>query len=437
MNKRGAMQAMTVVTALVAMSSCSNGSKEAESFATPASGGTMHGTFSETAPRGHAPVGTAATSKGSVATGGVPAPSSAGGTTTDLGTPDPNGSNIQVGLRAGSVDDNARFADYLAYRQAFTEEGLRTEDFDITERHIFTVTTPSGDPVIGADIAIVDQQGNKISELRTYSDGRALWFPRTTDVGEAQQFTAIVSKGAATTRVDFDRSTLEHSVVVNADPSFAPTQLDLEFLVDATGSMGDEIEQLKASLEDIATRIEALPSQPDVRFALTIYRDHGDEFLTRTWNFSADVKGFLQDIADVQADGGNDYPEDVQQGLHDALLKPSWRDPGAVKLVFLIGDAPPHLDYQNDPHYTDDIVMAAQQGIKIESLAASGLDDQGEFIWRQLAEATLGQFLFLTYGPGDTTTHHVSGYTADNLDDVVVRLVNSELSPTQPPTDTQ
>jgi hypothetical protein len=174
-----------------------------------------------------------------------------------------------------------------------------------------------------------------------------------------------------------------------------------------------------------------------VRFALTIFRDHGDNFLTRTWNFSSDVKGFQRAIADVDADGGGDYPEDVQQGLHDALVKPSWREPGTVKLVFLVGDAPPHLDYQDDPHYTDEIVTAEQQGIKIESLAASGLDDQGEFIWRQLAEATGGQFLFLTYGPDETTTHHVSGYTADNLDDVVVRLINDELTPGQPSTDSQ
>jgi hypothetical protein len=134
----------------------------------------------------------------------------------------------------------------------------------------------------------------------------------------------------------------------------------------------------------------------------------------------------------VAADGGGDTPEDVQQGLHDALVKPSWRDPGTVKLVLLVGDAPPHLNYADDPDYVTDMRSAARDGIKIESLAASGLDDQGEYIWRQLAQATLGQFLFLTYGADDTTTHHVSGYTANNLDDVVVRLVEGELRPTTP-----
>jgi len=450
MSGRRTWQAVTVGAALLAASSCSsNGganSKHEASFATPASGGTMHGAFSETGSRGHAAGGGVGAAGGAdvgrsapemAAAKGVAPMASSAGSASGTGTAGPNDTNIQIGLRAGSVDDNARYADYLTYRESFAKEDLKSEDFDITERHIFTVTAPNGDPVLGADIAIVDQQGNKVSELRTFADGRALWFPRTTDVGDEQQFTAVVSKGQATTSVDFNRSTLDHAIPLDAEPSPAPAQLDVEFLVDATGSMSDEIAQLKASLDDIATRIETLPSHPDVRFALTIFRDHGDEFLTRTWNFSSDVTGFQKAIADVEADGGGDYPEDVQQGLHDALVKPSWRNPGAVKLVFLIGDAPPHLNYQDDPHYTNDMVFAAQQGIKIESLAASGLDDQGEFIWRQLAEATLGQFLFLTYGPDDSTTHHVSGYTADNLDDLVVRLIDGELSPTassqQPP----
>jgi hypothetical protein len=120
--------------------------------------------------------------------------------------------------------------------------------------------------------------------------------------------------------------------------------------------------------------------------------------------------------------------------LAPSLILPAASNPGdhddhRVKLLFLVGDAPPHLDYPDDPHYTDDMHGAARDGIKIETLAASGLDDQGEYIWRQIAEATLGQFIFLTYGPNDTTPHHVTGYTPDNLDDLVVRLITTELAP--------
>ncbi|HEX4655251.1 MAG TPA: hypothetical protein VH274_05880, partial [Mycobacteriales bacterium] len=220
MNGRHAVQTAAALAALIAASSCSGG-KPVANHATPASGGTMHGTFSETGPRGHLTAGeSAGTSDSGAVKGAAPEPAGAAGSATGTGLAASGNNNIQVGLRAGSVDDNARFTDYLTYRDAFTKQDIRTQAFDVSERHIFTVTTPSGDPVVGADIAILDQQGNKASELRTYADGRALWFPRTTDVGDAQQFTAVVSKGSASTSVDVDRHVLEHSISLDTDPSF-------------------------------------------------------------------------------------------------------------------------------------------------------------------------------------------------------------------------
>jgi hypothetical protein len=106
-----------------------------------------------------------------------------------------------------------------------------------------------------------------------------------------------------------------------------------------------------------------------------------------------------------------------------------------VSLAFLVGDAAPHLDYPDDSDYAVEVFEAAKRGIKIEPIASSGLDDQGEFVFRQLAQLTGGRFSFLTYGaagapePGDTTTHHVDDYSVLSLDDLVVRLVSEELAP--------
>ncbi|HLF39896.1 MAG TPA: hypothetical protein VI854_00340, partial [Acidimicrobiia bacterium] len=121
----------------------------------------------------------------------------------------------------------------------------------------------------------------------------------------------------------------------------------------------------------------------------------------------------------------------------DALGKPSWRGDDTVKLVFLVADAPPHLDYSDGPDYAADVLEAARRGIKIQPIASSGLDDQGEYIFRQMAHVTMGRFTFLTYGadgasPGDSTTHHVSDYAVLALDDLVVRLVTDELRPLAP-----
>jgi hypothetical protein len=403
-------------------------------------GGTMKGSFAETpSPAG---AGSDSASDGATGAGAVGAesagmasgaPATAYGSavgTAGSGVGGP--SSLSVGLRAGGVDDNARFADYLTYLQQFASLGIAAHNFDVANRHIFTVVNPHGSPVLGADILIAGPNHQTATELRTYSDGRALWFPPT---GTSGHYVATISNGRAHTTISLDLADHNYTVTLDDPATASPVPVDIEFVVDATGSMGDEIAQLKASLADIATRIDALSAKPDVRFALTIYRDRVDSFLTRTWNFTPDLTSFQQEIAGVGADGGGDYPEDVQQGLYDGLHKPNWRGPGTVKLMFLIGDAPPHLDYPNDPNYITTAQQAAADGVKIETLAASGLDDQGEYVWRQLGEITLGQFLFLTYGPnggpGDLTTHHVNGYTPMNLDDLVVQVVSNELTATQ------
>ena len=469
----------TLTAVVLVLSGCDG--HQSKSPKAAAAAGSMSGTFAETLPSGGAPTDGADTGRvpdagaGMTAAGPgdasdpaaaagpgdaakVPAmPPAAAASSAAAAAPGPEGGtapydsdsqgdqNVRVGLRAGSVDDNAHFADYFAYRNTFATLGQDVHEFDVTRRHVFTVTNQSGYPLLGAHIVIStsgnSNSGGTVADLLTDSSGRALWFPQNSAANANSSFKAVVSKGDATAHVSIDPTSSVYQVTLDAPATTAPVPLDIEFVVDATGSMGDEIAQLKASLSDIAARIDALPAKPDVRFALTIYRDRVDSFLTQTWNFTPDLAGFEREIAGVTADGGGDDPEDVQQGLYDALHKPAWRAGGAAKLMVLIGDARPHLDYANDPDYVTTAVDAARMGVKIESLAASGLDDTGEYIWRQLAEITQGQFLFLTYGPsggpGDTTTHHVDGYTPMNLEDLVVRLVSQELSPLgnrQPPT---
>ncbi len=160
--------------------------------------------------------------------------------------------------------------------------------------------------------------------------------------------------------------------------------------------------------------------------------------MTRTFDFTNDVGAFQDALRAVEADGGGDTPEAVNAAVSDAIHKPAWRGGDTVSLAFVVGDAAPHLDYPDDPDYAAEVFEAAKRGIKIEPIASSGLDDQGEFVFRQLAQLTGGRFSFLTYGaagagtPGDSTTHHVKDYSVLSLDDLVVRLVGDELAPLQP-----
>ena len=111
------------------------------------------------------------------------------------------------------------------------------------------------------------------------------------------------------------------------------------------------------------------------------------------------------------------------------------REPATTKIVLLVADAPPHLDY-GAPHYDDDMQGALARGIKLFGIAASGLDPSGAYIYRQLAQYTGGRFVFLTYdkanqpasGPGRETVHDVGNYSVETLDKLVVRLVKEELA---------
>jgi hypothetical protein len=198
--------------------------------------------------------------------------------------------------------------------------------------------------------------------------------------------------------------------------------------------MADEINQLKENIRSISAQIDALPSQPDVRFGMVAYRDRGDDYIARAFDFTPDIEEFADGLAGVYADGGGDYPEDLNEALSRAIHEPEWRVEETVSLIFLVADAPPHLDYGQQNHYAYEVLEAAKRGIKVFPIASSGLDSQGEYIFRQLAQVSGGRFIFLTYGPsgpgstGTETDFQVSDYTVSSLDSLVVKIVEEELS---------
>jgi hypothetical protein len=125
----------------------------------------------------------------------------------------------------------------------------------------------------------------------------------------------------------------------------------------------------------------------------------------------------------------------LNEALHETVHRLSWRGDGAQRLVLLVADAPPHLDRDGTP-YDATMAAALAKGIKLFAVGASGLDAQGEYVFRQMAQYTGGRFVFLTYrdarqpgrGPGTETTHDVSNYSVNTLDQLVVRLVREELA---------
>ncbi|MGJ7555296.1 VWA domain-containing protein [Variovorax sp. RB3P1] len=335
-------------------------------------------------------------------------------------------------VTAGMVDDNADFGEYLAFRD---RTQVTHRERDISARYLLQVRDARGAVVPDAEVAVQAASGAAMW-ARTDAGGRAWLHPNAFDKARSPVYEVTVRKNGRQSTAFLQRGQKNAVDVVLDKPGAMPkrAQLDLVFLIDATGSMDDEIARLKTTLRTIADQVARLPSRPDTCFGLVAYRDRSDDFLVRRHDFTNDLDAFQGVLDKLQAAGGGDYPEAMNEALNETVHRLSWRGNGTTRLVVLLADAPPHLDY-GGPQYDDDMVAALGKGIKVLGVGASGLDKQGEYIQRQIAQYTGGRFVFLTYkeaarpasGPGTQTVHDVGNYSVQTLDKLIVRLVSEEL----------
>jgi hypothetical protein len=135
--------------------------------------------------------------------------------------------------------------------------------------------------------------------------------------------------------------------------------IDLVFVVDTTNSMQDDIESVRRDMREILAHLRE--RNPDYRVGVVAYRDIHDEYLTRTVTFLTEDDARIElAIASLTVAGGDDWREHVYAGINTALGQP-WRR-GASQHIVLMGDAPPHDDYTNDPRTLDAVTARATSG---------------------------------------------------------------------------
>lgn len=115
--------------------------------------------------------------------------------------------------------------------------------------------------------------------------------------------------------------------------------LDIVIMFDSTGSMSGEINQVKDQIEKIGTILFKLV--PKTRVAICTYRDFGDEFVVKGQPLTDDLQQIQNYLEEIDASGGGDEPEAVEEGLKWAVTKNKFR-PKARKVILIFGDAPPH-----------------------------------------------------------------------------------------------
>lgn len=205
-----------------------------------------------------------------------------------------------------------------------------------------------------------------------------------------------------------------------------PDMLDLMLMIDTTGSMGDELEYLKVEIKDVIERVKK-EQKISVRLSVNFYRDEGDEYVVKYYDFRDDIDDCVKILGEQSANGGGDWPEAVHTALGN-VLQHSWRE-NAVKLCFFVLDAPPHDESEIqgiNAGMLKDLNAIAGNGIRIIPVVSSGADLSVEALMRSWAVMTGGTYLFLTNHSGiggDHQTPTDTEYEIEPLNDCMVRVV--------------
>lgn len=164
------------------------------------------------------------------------------------------------------------------------------------------------------------------------------------------------------------------------------------FVLDTTGSMGGLLEGAKKKIWSIAHDLVTEQPQMRLQFGLVAYRDVDDDYVTRVFPLTDDLDEFYANLHDLNAAGGGDTPESVNQALAEALSKMQWLPRGrAVRTIFLVGDAPPHMDYEQDTPYELTCTKARKEGLVIHTIQCGDMR-QTVAPWREIAQMGGGSY---------------------------------------------
>lgn len=300
-------------------------------------------------------------------------------------------------LTAGKINDNEHYAEYVKP----WNDAQRTQDaflMNALHRVKVTVQNGQGQPLYQAQVLLKSGQ-KTVYTAKSDAKGKAYLFYRWAKGFEDAPDAVEVVCAGENVRVPLENKE-EITVTVDAQNQTGK-ELDLMFVIDTTGSMGDELEYLKAETEAM---IRQMQTQLDTRVSMNFYRDEGDEYVVRSYDFTASVPDAVEQLRAESAAGGGDNPEAVDQALKNAVADHAWRD-DAVKILFLVLDAPAHEEEDVIASLTDTVLSAAAQGIRIVPVVSSGADEITEELCRHLALFTGGQYVFLTDDSGVGGSH--------------------------------
>lgn len=336
--------------------------------------------------------------------------------------------NDKIGvLTAGEWNDNDNWGFFTNLVKNNKIE-ISTWCPNICNRVRVEVKDISGNAVPNETVSLYDKDDNIIWTSVTNKDGIAYLFD--TDKNVASKVVASDGTESSLKEVGEDTQSNNNKTVSNREVQLILgketdkySNMQIQFIVDTTGSMGDEMVYLQSDFMAIANEVGI----ENKEFSTVLYRDEGDDYVVKANPFSSNTQDIILQLYNESAEGGGDEPEAISDALDSAFNEIKWRD-DTVKVAFMIFDAPPHTDDKSVDKLNKAINLASEKGIHIVPVVSSNSNRTTEIFGRTLAIATNGTYVFLTddSGVGDSHLEPIIGdYKVEKLHDIIVRVINN------------
>ena len=344
-----------------------------------------------------------------------------------------NGDSDNAGIiTAGEWNDLQNWSFWQNLLNQEVADQLTTNwEFNTANRFSFELKDENNLPVVDAVLTI--KKGTDV-----------VWAAKTDNLGTAELWIDLKSDKQKTTEItnysfylgDQKLSNVKsYSEEINTIKinNSAPvySNVDLCFIVDATGSMIDEMDFLKDDLKQVIQKVKAANSNLQISTGTVFYRDVDDEYLVKKSDFTLNLENTLTYINAQTADGGGDFPEDVHTALKTSIDDLQWATTAKTRIAFLLLDAPPHDEAQVMDDLHKSIKKAAQKGIKIIPIVASGINKKTEFLMRNFSITTNGTYVFITNDSGVGDDHlepTIGDYEVEILQELLIRLIKKYTS---------
>lgn len=356
------------------------------------------------------------------------------------------GYQIQSGqLTCGVLNDAKNYAQWLDLFKAPLEDSQQEQEnggafysflqggWNFNSLNMVTVTVKNGSSPLPYATVALHKGTHVLFRAQTDARGIALIFAPNAQ----EEFEITASKDGKTQSVTLLQGEKEKEIPLDASAVFS-NNIDLMFVIDTTGSMGDELRYLQAEIEDVVNTIKSNNPSVDIKIALLFYRDIGDEYVMRCFNFEGNINKVKDWLKEQSPNGGGDYEEAVDLALYLAAFGGDYTDGGkqknitfdwrenSSKILMHVLDAPPHDGEQYQQKYFSALQKLCEKGIRVITVASSGVDNKCEYLCRTASLITQGRYVFLTNHSGIGGDHkepEATEYVVEYLNRCLVRLI--------------